>query len=168
MSRLESIDRALQCFEIKVDRVGLKLTHRGSIDNHNSVDFGVYPAHDLTLSIYTVRLFVSWNLVVYIARRVKFPGLTAFGTQRIRKGTVLSAFRLLVDENFMRLIQRYTETAARVRMGDESWSLSLDKLVLDDFIGIMYACGLYGASKFDLKRLWVPAMGLEFLRWKNV
>jgi Transposase IS4 len=79
-------------------------------------------------------------------------GPQAFATQRIRKDTVLSAFRLLVDENMMRHIQRCTETEARERSGDESWSVSLDEL--DAFIGILYARGVYGASKLDLKSLW--------------
>ena len=87
-------------------------------------------------------------------------GPTAFATQRIRKDTVLSAFRLLVDENMMRHIQRCTEAEARERLVDESWSVSLDEL--DAFIGILYARGIYGASKFDLKSLWSQPWGPNF------
>ena len=87
-------------------------------------------------------------------------GPKAFATQRIRKDTVLSAFRLLVDENMMRHIQCCTETVARERLGDESWSVSLDEL--DAVIGILYARGIYGASKFDLKSLWSQPWGPNF------
>jgi hypothetical protein len=52
------------------------------------------------------------------------------------KDSVLSAFRLLVDENMLRHIQRATEAEARERLGDDSWSLSLDEL--DAFIAIVF------------------------------
>ena len=56
-------------------------------------------------------------------------GLTLFATQRIRKDSILSAFRLLVDEGMMRhIIQRCTEREARACLGDDSCSVSLEEL----------------------------------------
>ena len=59
-----------------------------------------------------------------VLREVSGPTLLA--TQQIRKDSILSAFRLLVDEGMMRHIQRCTEREARGRLGDDSWSVSLE------------------------------------------
>jgi len=59
-------------------------------------------------------------------REVSRP--TAFATQRIRKDTVLSAVRLLVDENMMRHLQRSTDAIAREHLGDESCSVSIHEV----------------------------------------
>jgi hypothetical protein len=45
-------------------------------------------------------------------------------------------------------------------LGDESWSVSLDELYA--FTGILYARGVYGASKFDMKSLWSQPWGPNF------
>lgn len=93
-----------------------------------------------------------------VVRQVSGP--TPFAKQRIRQDSFLTAFRLLIDNNMLRHIQQCTETEARARLGDNSWSLSLEEL--DAFIAVLYARGIYGASKFDLHSLWSKPWGPPF------
>lgn len=62
----------------------------------------------------------------------------------------------------MRHIKLCTETEARRRTQDDSWTVDIEEL--DAFVAIMYARGVYGAKNFPLKGLWSTVWGPPFFR----
>jgi hypothetical protein len=89
-------------------------------------------------------------------------GLTSYASHRIKEGSALSAFRLIIDEPMIRHIRTCTEAEARRQLNDDAWSVTADEL--DAFIAILYARGATGAKGLELKSLWNAQWGVPFCR----
>jgi len=55
------------------------------------------------------------------------PGPTAYACQRVKEGSAVSAFSLIIDEPMLRHVQRCTQEEARRQLQDNSLSISLEK-----------------------------------------
>ena len=90
------------------------------------------------------------------------PGPTLYAKRNVSVDSLVSAFRLFVDNSMLKHIQKCTETEARSRLQDDNWSISLQEL--DAFIAILLARGAYGAKTLDLAGLWSTVWGPAFFR----
>lgn len=90
------------------------------------------------------------------------PGPTAYACQRVKEGSAVSAFSLIIDEPMLRHVQRCTQEEARRQLQDNSWSISLEEI--EAFIAILYVRGASGARTLPLKSLWSSEWGLPFCK----
>lgn len=91
---------------------------------------------------------------------VETPGPTGNAKKHIVRGSYLSAWRVLIDNNIIQNIKTCTEIRAREILQDETWELDIAQL--EAAIGIMYARGVYGGKNFPLKLLWSQVWGPPF------
>ncbi|XP_046387290.1 uncharacterized protein LOC124161088 [Ischnura elegans] len=88
-------------------------------------------------------------------------GPTAHAKRFINE-TCSSAWRLIIDEKILRIIKNCTETEARMKLGDQNWSVTLEEL--DAFLGIFYLRGVLGAKSLPIKSLWSVKWGLPLCK----
>jgi hypothetical protein len=75
--------------------------------------------------------------------------------------TAMSALSLIVNEQMLRKIQRYTIAEAEGRTGN-GWIFTLEEL--ECFIGLLYARGIMGAKNIPLHELWTEKWGNNIFR----
>jgi hypothetical protein len=80
-------------------------------------------------------------------------GLTAYSR---RVSTPLEAWKILIDDGFLRHIRRCTEDFARTTV--PLWSVSDDDM--EKFIGLLYLRGTMNQSKLPLDSLWSKSVGI--------
>ena len=88
-------------------------------------------------------------------------GPTSLPKREIEKGNALSAFRLLIDDSIIKHIQKCTESEARLKSKDDSWSISFEEIYAT--IAIMYARGLLAKGQ-SISQLWSTTWGPSFFR----
>lgn len=88
------------------------------------------------------------------------PGPTSYAKRNIVEGSTLSAWRLIFHNSMMKDIKKCTETEARLKLKDETWSISFEEL--DAFIAILYARGVYGAKNLPVSSFWNKTWGPPF------
>lgn len=85
------------------------------------------------------------------------PGPTSYA-KRNNDCSVISAFRLLINELMLRHIKLCTETKARQQLQNNSWSHPLEEL--EAFIALLYVRGVCGAKQLPIDFLWSPNWGV--------
>lgn len=86
-------------------------------------------------------------------------GPTAYAKRSIMKGTVSSAFFLIINRRMMDYIRTCTKLEA-FRVLGEKWDLSQEKFYA--FLAILYARGAYEAKNLKLSYLWSKKWGPAF------
>lgn len=89
----------------------------------------------------------------------EISGPTGYAKRNIIKGRVESAFSLIIDNNMIEHVRKYTELEA-FRVLKTKWNLSIAKLYA--FIGLLYARGAYEAKNMDVSYLWNTKWGPSF------
>jgi len=89
-------------------------------------------------------------------------GPTAYASRIVKEASVMSAFKLLIDEPMLRHVKKCTETEARQKRSDESWTVTLEEL--EAVTAIIYARGASGAKGLPVKSLWDKKWGLGFFK----
>ncbi|XP_076764824.1 uncharacterized protein LOC143431767 [Xylocopa sonorina] len=74
----------------------------------------------------------------------EMPGPTAYAKRHIMKGSVRTAFSLILCNSVMRHIKTCTEAEGRRILNNHDWTVSLAEL--NAFIAILYARGAYEAK----------------------
>ncbi|CAK9832670.1 PiggyBac transposable element-derived protein 4 [Anthophora retusa] len=90
----------------------------------------------------------------------EMSGPTAYAKRHIMKGSVRTAFSLILCNSVMRHIKTCTEAEARRILNNHDWTVSLAEL--NAFIAILYACGAYEAKNLKLPYLWSEKWGPKF------
>lgn len=90
------------------------------------------------------------------------PGPTPYTKRHLADDSLASAWRLLIDNNVLKHIKNCTETEARSRLNDDTWSMTLDEL--EAFLGIWYVRGASGAKGLAVKSLWSTKWGLPLCK----
>lgn len=88
-------------------------------------------------------------------------GPTPLPKREIEKGNALSAFRLLIDDFIIKHIQKCTETEARIKSKNNSWTISFEEIYAT--IAIMYGRGLLAKGQ-SITQLWSTTWGPAFFR----
>ena len=107
-------------------------------------------------NIVTSRDGMKWTLVSQVDVPGRFQAQNVFtaksGTTAYCRllSTPIKAFRLIVDEGFMRPIKNCTISFAQ--MSNEAWDIS--DMKLDAFIGLIYPRGCMNARNVPVKYLW--------------
>lgn len=89
----------------------------------------------------------------------EMSGPTAYAKRNIMKGSVRSAFSLIIDEHMIERIRKCTEAEA-LRVLDTEWRLPTAKLYA--FIGLLYARGAYENRNVSVSLLWNQKWGPAF------
>ncbi|KAL9905270.1 rhodopsin 4 isoform 1-T4 [Glossina fuscipes fuscipes] len=89
----------------------------------------------------------------------EISGPTGYAKRNIMKGSVKSAFALIIDHKMIERVREYTESEA-LHVLKTKWNLSVAKLYA--FIGLLYARGAYEAKNINLSYLWNAKWGPSF------
>jgi hypothetical protein len=87
-------------------------------------------------------------------------GPTQYAKRNISEDSVASARCLFTDKSIQLHIRKCPETETHTVLQDNSWSITLHKL--EEFIAIMYACGVSDCRNIELHSLWSESWGLPF------
>ena len=76
--------------------------------------------------------------------------------------TPVEVYELLLSESILKIVVQYTNEEG-VRQKGESWKKA-DKVEIDALIGILLFLGAQKASKTNIKTIWTPRLGEDYVR----
>ena len=88
------------------------------------------------------------------------PGPTYYAKRKLIKGSIMSAFTLFIDDFMICKIVSCTETEARSRLKNNTWSTFKEIYAL---LGIFFARGLIAKGQ-QINDLWSKVWGPSFFR----
>lgn len=89
------------------------------------------------------------------------PGPTSYAKRQVIKGNMMSAFSLFIDTSIIRDIKKCSETEARTKLKNDSWSISEQEIY--GALGIMYARGIIAKGQ-PLDFLWSNKWGCPIIK----
>lgn len=107
------------------------------VENNHAISVGRFPAHNIFSGT---------------------PGVKAFAKRKI--DSPLSAWRLIVSEGMLKLIQKYTIMKGKEASSD--WCISLQEL--DAFLGLLYLRGVLGFRRHSINSIWSSQFGSPYFR----
>ena len=110
------------------------------VTNHNEVATGRMPSQNVLRSS---------------------PGPTSYAKRKVIEGSIISAFTLFIDDFMIREIVSCTETDARSKLKNDTWSTSKEEIYA--LLGIFFARGLI-AKEQRINDLWSKVWGSSFFR----
>ena len=110
------------------------------VTNHNEVGTGRMPSQNVLRSS---------------------PGPTSYAKRKVIEGSIISVFTLFIDDFMIREIVSCTETDARSKLKNDTWSTSKEEIYA--LLGIFFARGLI-AKRQRINDLWSKVWGPSFFR----